>query len=127
MWDGVNEEWFIRQTGIMVAVPELSGNFFIGRSKEGFSLSKVIQGYQIVPIERMTFTDATIPILADGIKYLGYVPGKHLFWNLGGFTDVLSEGQTFSVANRLGEDGVCRRRDTVPCRAQPAHRPCQQG
>jgi phosphate-selective porin OprO/OprP len=97
MWDGVNEDWFLRQTGIMVAVPEIWGNIFIGRSKEGFSLSKVIQGYQIIPIERMTFTDATIPILADGIKWLGYLPDKAIFWNLGAFTDWLSEGQSFST------------------------------
>ena len=96
MWDGVSEEWFIRQTGIMVAVPEIWGNIFIGRAKEGFSLSKVIQGYQIVSVERMHYTDATIPILADGIKWLGYVPDKHFFWNLGAFTDWLSEGQSFS-------------------------------
>src|SRR5688572_27261451 len=46
MWDGVSEDWFIRQTGIMVAVPEISGSIFLGRAKEGISLSKVIQGYQ---------------------------------------------------------------------------------
>ena len=96
MWDGVSEDWFIRQTGVMIAVPELWGNIFIGRAKEGFSLSKVIQGYQIISIERMTFTDATIPILADGIKWLGYVPDKHIFWNFGAFADWLSEGQSFS-------------------------------
>ena len=44
------------------------------------------------------FTDATIPILADGIKWLGYLPDKHIFWNLGAFTDWLSEGQSFSVS-----------------------------
>ena len=96
MWDGVSEDWFIRQTGIMIAVPEIWGNIFIGRAKEGISLSKVIQGYQIIPVERMNFTDATIPILADGIKWLGYVPEKHIFWNFGAFTDWLSEGQSFS-------------------------------
>nr|AFK79205.1 phosphate-selective porin o/p [uncultured bacterium F42-01] len=99
MWDGVKEDWFVRQTGVMVAVPEIWGNIFIGRAKEGFSLSKVIQGYQIIPVERMTFTDATIPILADGIKWLGYVPDKHIFWNLGAFTDWLSEHQSFASYN----------------------------
>ena len=96
MYDGVSEDWFIRQTGIMVAVPELSGSIFIGRSKEGISLSKVIMGYQIVSVERMNYTDATIPLLADGIKWLGYVPDKHIFWTLGAFTDWVSEGQSFS-------------------------------
>ena len=27
--------------------------------------------------------DATLPILADGIKWLGYVPKAHILWNLG--------------------------------------------
>ena len=35
MYDGNLEEWFIRQTGLMIAVPEAWGNFWIGRSKEG--------------------------------------------------------------------------------------------
>src|SRR5688572_1863176 len=35
MWDGVAREWFIRQTGIVVAVPEFWGHLWIGRSKEG--------------------------------------------------------------------------------------------
>jgi phosphate-selective porin OprO/OprP len=60
------------------------------------NLSKVMQGYQIVSVERMNYTDATIPLLADGIKYLGYIPDKHIFWDLGAFTDWLSEGQSFS-------------------------------
>jgi phosphate-selective porin OprO/OprP len=96
MWDGNTKDWLIRQSGIMVAIPEISGSIFVGRTKEGFSLSKVMQGYDIVPVERMSYTDATIPILADGIKWLGYVPEKHIFWNLGAFTDWLSEGQSFS-------------------------------
>ncbi len=45
MYDGVTHSWFIRQTGVMVAVPKLWGNIFVGRSKEGFSLNKVMVGY----------------------------------------------------------------------------------
>jgi phosphate-selective porin OprO/OprP len=41
--------------------------------------------------------DATIPILADGIKWIGYSQEKHLVWNLGAFGDTFSEGQTFST------------------------------
>lgn len=96
MYDGVNDEWLVRQTGLMVAVPELWGNFFIGRAKEGFSLNKVMTGYDGWTMERFTFTDATVPLLADGIKWLGYLPSRHLIWNLGVFTDWLSEGQSFS-------------------------------
>ena len=71
MYDGPNHAWYIRQTGVMVAVPKLWGNIFIGRSKEGFSLNKVMVGYDGWTMERSTMSDATIPILADGFKWLG--------------------------------------------------------
>ena len=95
MYDGYLDEWFVRQTGLMIAVPEAWGNFWIGRSKEGPSLNKVMNGYDGWTQERATFTDA-IPLLADGIKWLGYLPDRHLIWNVGVFTDWLSEGQSFS-------------------------------
>jgi len=96
MYDGATKKWFVRQTGIMIAVPELWGHFFIGRAKEGFSMNKVMVGYDGWSMERQPFTDATVPLLADGIKWLGYVPSQHWFWNLGLFGDALSQGQTFS-------------------------------
>lgn len=96
MYDGVIDEWLVRQTGIMVSIPELWGHFFIGRAKEGFSLNKVMIGYDNWTMERFTFTDAAVPLLADGIKWLGYVPGRNLIWNVGVFVDWLSEGQSFS-------------------------------
>jgi phosphate-selective porin OprO and OprP len=68
MYDGPTNSWFIRQTGLMIAVPELWGNFFIGRAKEGFSLNKVMTGYDGWTMERFTMNDATVPLLADGIK-----------------------------------------------------------
>ncbi len=68
MYDGPNHQWLVRQTGVMIAVPELWGHFFIGRSKEGFSLNKVMVGYDGWTMERATISDASIPILADGIK-----------------------------------------------------------
>ena len=106
MYDGPSGDWLFRETGVMVAVPEISGHIFIGRTKEGFSLNKVMVGYAGWTAERATITDATIPILADGIKWLGYVPKKRLLWNLGVYGDWLSEGQTFStyqnqIAGRL--------------------------
>src|SRR4029077_20870793 len=47
-------------------------------------------------MERTPISDATIPILADGIKWLGWGPEKRLLWNLGVYGDWLSEGQAFS-------------------------------
>jgi phosphate-selective porin OprO/OprP len=37
-----------------------------------------------------------VPLLADGIKWLGHLPKQRLIFNLGWFTDWLSEGQSFS-------------------------------
>jgi len=96
MYDGKTDSWFVRQTGIMVAVPELWGHVFIGRAKEGVSLNKVMVGYDGWTLERFTMSDA-IPLLADGIKWLGYLPNRHFIWNVGWFTDWLSEGQSFST------------------------------
>jgi phosphate-selective porin OprO/OprP len=96
MYDGPSSSWFVRETGIMVAVPELWGNFFVGRTKEGFSMNKVMNGYAGWAFERQMAIDV-IPILADGIKWLGWLPNKKIFWNLGGYTDWLSRGQSFST------------------------------
>ena len=41
--------------------------------------------------------DATIPILADGIKWLGYSPKHKFLWNVGYFNDVFSHNQSFST------------------------------
>src|SRR6185295_17136530 len=96
MYDGVTNSWFVRETGVMVAVPEISGSFFIGRTKEGFSMNKVMNGYAGWTMERQMALDV-IPILADGIKWLGYLNKQRIFWNLGAFADWLSEGQSFST------------------------------
>jgi phosphate-selective porin OprO/OprP len=97
MYDAPNHQWLIRQTGIMIAVPELWGHFFIGRSKEGFSMNKVMTGYDGWTMERATISDASIPILADGIKWLGYSPKHKFLWNAGYFNDVFSHNQAFST------------------------------
>ena len=97
MYDAPNHQWLIRQTGVMIAVPELWGQFFIGRTKEGFSLNKVMTGYDGWTMERSTISDASIPILADGIKWLGYVPKYKFLWNVGYFNDLFSKGQSFST------------------------------
>ena len=97
MYDGVEDEWRFRQTGIQVAVPEVSGQFFIGRTKEGFSLIKVMTGSFIWGIERSQALDAFVPILADGIKYMGYYPRQRIVLNLGMYADALSETEKFST------------------------------
>jgi phosphate-selective porin OprO/OprP len=99
MYDVPNKKWLFRQTGVMIAVPEIWSHFFIGRAKEGFSMNKVMVGYDGWSMERLPFTDATVPLLADGLKWLGSTPNGRWFWNLGLFTDWQSEGQTFSTYN----------------------------
>jgi phosphate-selective porin OprO/OprP len=96
MYDAANDQWLFRETGLMVEVPEISGHIFVGRTKEGFSLNKVMVGYAGWTMERSTISDATIPILADGVKWLGYAPSLGLIWNLGAYGDWLSEDQAFS-------------------------------
>jgi phosphate-selective porin OprO and OprP len=96
MRDVPTQSWFVRQTGVMIAVPELWGYFFVGRAKEGFSLNKVMTGYDGWTMERSTMNDATVPLLADGIKFLGSTPKHRFLWNLGYFNDVVSKGQSFS-------------------------------
>ena len=96
MYDGVNDAWFVRETGVMINVPELWGNFFIGRTKEGFSLNKVMNAAAGWGMERQTAIDL-IPILADGIKWLGYLPKQRILWNLGVYADWLSDSQSFST------------------------------
>jgi len=96
MYDGVTEEWLVRETGLLIGVPEIYGRIFIGRTKEGFSMIKVMNGHSPWGAERQMALDA-IPILADGIKYYGYLPKPRIFWNLGYYNDFLSEGQGFST------------------------------
>jgi phosphate-selective porin OprO/OprP len=96
MYDGVSDSWFVRETGIMIGVPELWGSFFIGRTKAGISMSKVMNGYSGEFMERHTALEA-IPLLADGVKWLGFLPKKRIFWNVGVFADWLSKGQSFST------------------------------
>ena len=96
MYDGQSDGWFLRETGIMIGVPELKGNLFIGRTKEGFSFSKVMIGYSGWTMERQMAIDA-IPLLADGIKWLGYLPKQKIFFNVGAYTDWASKNQSFST------------------------------
>lgn len=97
MYDGATDSWLFRETGVMIAVPELLGNLFIGRTKEGFSLNKVMVGYAGWTMERATMSDATVPILGDGVKWLGYAPELRLIWNLGYYLDSYNARQAFST------------------------------
>jgi len=100
MYDKAREQWSFRQTGIMAEVPELYGSIFIGRTKEGFSTSKIMVGYQGWTNERAAINDAFLPILADGIKWSGYAPSGKFVYNVGWFTDSRSENETFNKNDR---------------------------
>lgn len=106
MYDGTADEWLLRESGVMIAFPEISGNIFIGRTKEGFSMNKIMVGYAGWTMERQMGIDI-IPILADGIKYLGYYPKSRILLSLGAFADYTSKSHSFStyhwqVIGRIG-------------------------
>ncbi len=96
MWDGDNEKWMLRETGLTIGVPELAGHFFIGRTKEGFSTPKVMNGHSPWTNERQMAIDP-IPILADGIKWMGFLPKSRIFWNLAYYNNFLSRKQAFAT------------------------------
>lgn len=97
MYDAPNKKLLFRETGLMFGIPELFGYFFIGRTKEGFSLNKVMVGYAGWTNERSTMSDATVPILGDGIKWIGFVPKLRIGWNIGYFFDQFNQEQSFST------------------------------
>ena len=96
MWNGDTKDWLIRETGFTIGVPELGGHIFIGRTKEGFSMVKVMNGHSPWGYERQMALDV-IPILADGIKWFGFLPTSRIFWNVGYYNDFISKGQSFST------------------------------
>lgn len=96
MYDKAKDSWRFRQTGIMVDIPKAYGGFFFGRTKEGFSTNKMMVGYQGWTNERSTMNDALVPILADGVKWSGYLPNGKLLYNVGFFRDTRSEIETFN-------------------------------
>jgi phosphate-selective porin OprO/OprP len=107
MYDGLDDAWRFRQTGIQIGVPEAKGNLFIGRTKEGYSMIKVMTGYNPPGMERSETMDAFVPILADGLKWMGYFPEHRVFFSLGVFGDELSEDEKFAtydhqVVTRVG-------------------------
>lgn len=96
MYDGPNREWLVRETGLTIGVPEISGHIFIGRTKEGYSQNKVMNGYAGWTMERQMALDV-IPILADGIKWIGFWPKNKIVWNAGVYANWLSKNQAFST------------------------------
>lgn len=96
MYDGPSREWLMRETGVTIALPEISGHIFVGRTKEGYSLNKVMNGYAGWTMERQMALDV-VPILADGIKWIGFWPEKQIVWNVGIYDDLLSKSQSFST------------------------------
>jgi len=57
---------------------------------------KVMNGHSPWGYERQMALDV-IPILADGIKYMGYYPKAKMFLNLGYFNNWTSKGQGFAT------------------------------
>jgi len=96
MYDAGAKQWRFRQTGIMVDIPELFGQVFVGRTKEGFSTNKLMVGYQGWTNERATINDALLPILADGVKWSGRIPSGKLVYNLGFFFDEFSDTESYN-------------------------------
>ena len=96
MYDGADKAWRFRQTGLMIGVPELGGRLFVGRTKEGYSLNKVMVGYHGWTSERSPALDAFVPILADGVKWMGYHPKPRIFYSLGVYSDELTEDEKFA-------------------------------
>ncbi len=96
MYDAAIESWRFRQTGLMIDVPELGGDLFIGRTKEGFSTNKAMVGYHGWANERSAANDAFLPILADGVKWTGVAAGGQFVYNLGWFKDTRSENESFN-------------------------------
>ena len=95
MFDGAAQQWRFRQTGVMCDFPELHGQLFVGRSKEGISTNKIMVGYNGWTQERATANDAFLPILADGVKWTGSLFENKLVYNAGAYFDALSETESF--------------------------------
>src|SRR5262245_16398186 len=98
MYDPAPEKrtWFWRQTGIYVDLPEIGGDVFIGRTKEGISMNKMMVGYNGWTQERATANDAFLPILADGIQLRGSVADRGIAWNVGLYGDEYTETESFN-------------------------------
>jgi|SRR5688572_145993 phosphate-selective porin OprO/OprP len=96
MYDSDDRAWFWRQTGLIVDMPEWGGDIFIGRTKEGFSMNKIMNGYSGWTNERATANDSFIPILADGVQVRGSVADHGIAWNVGIYDDKYTDSESFN-------------------------------
>jgi phosphate-selective porin OprO/OprP len=99
MYDGADKEWRFRQTGVQIGIPEWHGSLFVGRTKEGYSMVKVMVGYHGWTMERSPALDAFVPILADGLKWSGYYPTSRVFYQIGVYSDHLAEDEKFATSD----------------------------
>lgn len=99
MYDAGSGDWKVRQTGLQYEVPALNGRVFAGRTKEGISTNKMMVGYQGWTQERATANDAFLPILADGVKWMGNSPGGSFVYSLGWFADNFSDKESFNKSD----------------------------
>src|SRR5688572_10287646 len=96
MYDSDDRAWFWRQTGLIVDMPKWGGDIFIGRTKEGFSMNKIMNGYTGWTNERATANDSFIPILADGVQVRGSVADHGIAWNVGIYDDKYTDSESFN-------------------------------
>ncbi len=96
MYDSDGREWFWRQTGVYVDLPEIGGDVFIGRTKEGISMNKIMNGYTGWTNERATANDSFIPILADGVQLRGSNADHGIAWNVGLYDDKYTDSESFN-------------------------------
>jgi len=89
MYDGLNDQWLVRETGVILAAPEIWGHLFVGRTKLGVSMIKQMSGASIWGLERAPIEDMIIPIMNDGVRWMGYLPKQSLVWNLGYFNETI--------------------------------------
>src|SRR4030095_16094358 len=89
MYDGNDDEWLIRESGLVFTLKKFSSTLFIGRTKEGFSMPKIMNGHSPWTMERQMAIDL-IPIMADGIRWYVYLPKSRVFGTLAAFNDVIS-------------------------------------
>jgi phosphate-selective porin OprO and OprP len=88
MYDGAEDAWTFRETDIIIGLPEIFGEVMIGRQKEGYSFNKVQNGYSCWGNERQMSLDP-ISIMADGIRFTGYIPKPRLYYTAGAFTNAI--------------------------------------
>ena len=64
-------------------------------------MNKIMVGYQGWTMERATSSDAFVPILADGVNWMGNSPVGSFLWSVGWFGDRLSADDSFNKFDTL--------------------------